>query len=136
MLNSLVRVSRRVRWLVYHRTTDYPTPGTLCTRGNAEPLTVTRDDGPPANPHSAGNTAATPHADKQPRDPLHCTCDVRAGYPNRSWIRRNERTNERTNEADKADALHSHLHHRSPPSHQQCGHSTADNSSSFTGSAR
>ncbi|CUT98729.1 rRNA promoter binding protein [Echinococcus multilocularis] len=65
----------RVGWLVYHRTTDYPTPGTPCTRGNANPLTAIRDDGPPANPHFAGNTAATPHADKQPRAPLHCTCD-------------------------------------------------------------
>ncbi|CUT98437.1 Metal transporter Nramp1 [Echinococcus multilocularis] len=95
MLNSLVRVSRRVRWLVYHRTTDYPTPGTPCTRGNAKPPTVTRDDGPPASPHSAGNTAATPHADQQPRAPLHCTCDVRAGYPYRSCIRGDERTSER-----------------------------------------
>lgn len=121
MLNSLVRVTRRARWLVYHSTTDCSTPGTSRTRGNAEPLITTRDDGPPANPHLAGNTTARPTSinSRAPHPTTPVTC-----VPDTTTARGFEGTNERTDEADRTDALHSHLHHRSPPSHQQCSHST------------
>uniref|UniRef100_A0A5K3G110 Secreted protein n=1 Tax=Mesocestoides corti TaxID=53468 RepID=A0A5K3G110_MESCO len=105
MLNSLVRVSRRVRWLIYHSTTDYSTHSIHTRRHKRAPITAQ-----PALDHCRTYFAqATRQSHPKLRADLdngtrHNTCDMRAqcNHHNRHYRRR-----------------HHHRHHEDGQQQQQ-----------------